>query len=395
MPFDDSDIDRLFDRLRDPSLGPIGPEEGDEAATLAALIGAARELDPPPLDPEAMDRMIRAALDEAAVPERSATSSGRSLLRWAPLLLAALALFAVWTRPTPPVPVALPTVAVLLPTSAEVGFDTEDWSEGVTVEEPARLAWGTSVVMQTASPASMRMLAGASDDKVMEVLDGEVLFEVHGRAPDERVHVRTPRGTVEVTGTVFSVRVEGERVAVAVREGSTTFRHLDGTAAPIRAGEELTIEPPDPETEARVEPPPPSRAPAAPVRRPAPPAEVAVVTPPPPPPEPAAKEIPPPLGDLFERRQPSGTASEAGARTLLTTAEDAENLADAALRRGDGVECRRQASLALERLVRLVGSFPEANATAEGKARLDTWLGGGHGPPTEAELAGAVARRCP
>jgi transmembrane sensor len=93
--------------------------------------------------------------------------------------------------------------------------------------------WGTVTL---ATGASLRR---ATDG--LELLLGEATFQVDERAPAAgSTFVRGPQGTIEITGTRFSVSQRPEGGSVHLHEGAIRFHAPDGRTVTLSPGESLS-----------------------------------------------------------------------------------------------------------------------------------------------------------
>lgn len=243
------DADSLFE-ARDGATGAVAEHLAActscraEVESLRGALAAMRETPAtvPALDSAATDRMIGLALAAVEVP----------VTRGAPRR---------WSRPRLALAAA---AAVVLVVSVLLGGRNwrADGGESVAVVVSAsggpelfRLAEGgrfegseDGALALVVGPMRVASLAGArvtvvrarARNKELLLEAGTVRVEVHGRAPDERIAIRTPHGTIQVTGTVFTVTLSERGMRLAVEEGRTRFVDAAGEVF-VSAGGVLTV----------------------------------------------------------------------------------------------------------------------------------------------------------
>ncbi|MBX3274319.1 MAG: FecR domain-containing protein [Sandaracinaceae bacterium] len=184
-----------------------------------AVAAALRE-SPPRLDEVAKARMERRLLEAVRAPA-AAPPRTRAWVPAAGVLAAAAAValgLAAWLSQAPSERVARMEVRTL---GATRQSGTLDVGSSLTTgpDEVAELRIEDSVVRIEPS-TTLRIEALAADRMAFGLERGAIRVEYHPRARGrEGMTVRTARATVEVVGTVFSVRETGEATDVAVVEG--------------------------------------------------------------------------------------------------------------------------------------------------------------------------------
>jgi len=235
-------------RLETASLNALGNPES--AGTLAELDELARR------------RLVDDVIAQAAnLPPLSAdgtsdTVSARTPIRWRALALtatlaaASIAAVLVWTRPiqppeqAPSSPIPAPRIALatgeLVLLAGDVKVDGQDAVIGDRIRVGERFQTGAGRAVVTL-PAKVTVSLGPKTSAVWNQEDGaasEVVLhsgEIHlSVAPDiERragFAVVTPRGRIEVTGTVFSVVASPKSVEVRVLRGEVEIADRGGRA---------------------------------------------------------------------------------------------------------------------------------------------------------------------
>lgn len=125
--------------------------------------------------------------------------------------------------------------------SAQSGTIDEGSSLRTRIDEVAEIRIEDSVVHLEPS-TEVRLAVLGSDRMVFELLRGEVRVEFHPRAPgEERMSVQTSRATVEVVGTVFTVRETEHETEVSVAEGEVRVVPREGEARAVAAGESTRL----------------------------------------------------------------------------------------------------------------------------------------------------------
>lgn len=226
-----------------------------------------------------------------------------------------------------------------------------------TIEEGSSLRTGPGEVAEIRvedsvihlEPSTELRLDAVRGDRVeLALAHGEVRVEFHPRAPGrEGMSVRTERATVEVVGTVFTVRESASATEVVVSEGRVRVVPREGEARFVAAGEGTRVE-----AEQRVE----AVAPALDVAA----ADV-----------PAAEPASPPQTER-ERRALSPAQRLARARALIAQGENdaaVELLRGVAGASDASAAIRAQASTLLGDVLQRQGALPEAAEAYEGAAR--------------------------
>jgi hypothetical protein len=169
------------------------PELAEE---LEQLVASARRAEPPALSSMGARSMVKRVLSESA--ERSAASRRRA--RYAGLAVA----------------------AALLLCSASYAFLRRSPSTEIAVAAdgfPLRLSLETGDTLVLAPAARLQVLSEQPAVRRVRLEQGDALFDVSLREPNERFEVLTPHTRVRVRGTVFSVRVDAKHSVVRVHEG--------------------------------------------------------------------------------------------------------------------------------------------------------------------------------
>jgi len=239
---------------------------GEEHALLLATTRALRASEPATLSAAARERVRRAALSARA----HAPAVGRRFA-W-PLaggaLVAAAAAVAIWIGVRP---------------SAELSIVGGDVTVAPAPVAPASDAGGRGVAVRSARGGEVRLadastaLAPATemvwrgDRRVVELREGALTVDIPHR-PGQHFEIRTPRFTVQVVGTRFTVDMKG----VMTERGTVRLLAPDGTLIGyLEGGHSWTI--PETASAQPAEPPaPPPEAPAPPTE----PAATAVAAPP-------------------------------------------------------------------------------------------------------------------
>ena len=124
-------------------------------------------------------------------------------------------------------------VAAAVTLAFVVGRSTLD-VEGPDDGPTAVLGLASGDRLTSAPGARVALVRDTPEDRVVRLTQGEVLFDV--ASTGGAFTVRTPHARVEVRGTVFAVRVDGERTRVHVFEGRVEVFHGD-EAAVLGAGD--------------------------------------------------------------------------------------------------------------------------------------------------------------
>jgi ferric-dicitrate binding protein FerR (iron transport regulator) len=232
-----ADVDLQGERMQTTSL------EHDEISRLRRALEQYREQSrrAAAVDPALADALIQRACDEVPrIPRRP----------WSVLALVATALLTLLVVGTLQLQPSRET-ARSTRTSQTVGVrDTrtgEDYpvAERTALETDPRqtldLRIGASTQVTIRPNSRLRIRHRRRQRKTIAIDRGSAVVAVHGRAPAEQIRVETPRGTVEVTGTVFWVSVAEETTRVAVTEGKTRFVTFDGRVTVVGTRQELVI----------------------------------------------------------------------------------------------------------------------------------------------------------
>ncbi len=178
------------------------------------------------LDANEVDALVAAVRTGVAAEHRRRRQRRIGALAAAVLLGVGLAGW--WGRqpvspPTVPSPV-LDAVVVEHPVVAEHPVIEADLDDRIEAAEGTRYA-----------------LEGPRADRVVHLEAGRIRCAVTDRAPGERFRVVVGGDEVEVTGTLFSVVADGERLlAVVVTEGEVVVRLDDGSSRRLGPGDDWT-----------------------------------------------------------------------------------------------------------------------------------------------------------
>lgn len=311
--------------------------------------------DPPRLDDLAKARMEKRLLEAARGPRtKAAEPSRRGVGGWIAggLAVAAAVLLAVFAfRDAEPEPSTRVARMELRGASAtrQSGTIDEGSSLRTRADETAEIRIEDSVVHLEPS-TEVRLETLSADRMAFALARGEVRVEFHPRARGhEGMTVRTGRATVEVVGTVFTVRETGPSTEVSVTEGVVRVVPLGGEARSVAAGESTRVD------ERRAE-----AAPAV-----APPDEAVE-------PMPEVEPAAPPPETERERRAQSPAQRLARARRLVAEGdnEGAEALLRGVVRASDASGAiRAQAATLLGDLLQRGGDLPGAADAYETAAR--------------------------
>lgn len=109
-----------------------------------------------------------------------------------------------------------------------------------TIATPA--AQRSSIALADGSTAELNARTALRTDfrygrRTIELTEGEAFFSV-AKDPAHPFLVRTPAGTVRVTGTRFNVRLAAGRAVVTLLEGAVAFEHAGGAIA-LMPGDQL------------------------------------------------------------------------------------------------------------------------------------------------------------
>jgi transmembrane sensor len=214
-------------------------EHGDAYRTACDALTA---LDRHAAQPEIL-ALRQAAL--AAKPERNASS----MLRVASVAMAVvLASLGLWTLRLTVVRDNHPVASAV--ESVRTAVDSNPLRYATTIGERSTvdLADGSVMVLNTASTAEV---VYSRDERAIRLLQGQALFTVaHGQPLPFRVYAGDR--IITAVGTVFDVRLDGQRVQVAMLEGTV---HIDAPSSQARpqasgeslsAGETFTVGPAEP-----------------------------------------------------------------------------------------------------------------------------------------------------
>jgi len=202
---------------------------------------------PPALDDIARARMEQSLLEAARAPQRAeAPAPGRSRAWIAGGALAAAAAVALgWFALQGEDEAAPGRVAQMelrsVGASVQSGTIDEGSSLRTRIDEVAEIRIEDSAVHLEPS-SEVRLAVLGSDRIVFELLRGEVRVEFHPRAPgEEGMSVQTSRATVEVVGTVFTVRETELETEVRVTEGVVRVVPREGETRSVAAGESTRV----------------------------------------------------------------------------------------------------------------------------------------------------------
>lgn len=209
----------------------LEPTDNELQAQLAPLTGEERRfvaLATAPGDDEL--RMLRARLPRSAA-RRSRLAPG--------LLLACAALLLVWWLLPAPVVVATPEAGALV-----VAADAARWPVGEQRALDGALALSTSIGIEPAPAATLRLLQQDANGARLELVDGAATFEVDPNGGGRDLRVQAGEVEVRVVGTRFTVRRAGDAVDVAVARGRVEVRR-QGSIRTLGAGEARSWPAPD------------------------------------------------------------------------------------------------------------------------------------------------------
>jgi transmembrane sensor len=165
------------------------------------------------------------------LPHLGARRRNRRFARWfalgAATVVAAVAVYLAW-------PHGGPLGAI------DVGI-----APGSVVDAPARrlVAFDDGSAIDLADGTRLQVLTNESDRFALLLLRGRARFDVHPGGP-RRWEIETPRATVEVVGTAFTVESDDRRVVVAVERGVVMVRgeRVPGRVARLVAGDRIEID---------------------------------------------------------------------------------------------------------------------------------------------------------
>ncbi len=212
-----------------------------------AVAEALRE-DPPRLDDLAKARMERRLLEAAKGPRVARPEpAGRPVVPWIAggLAIAAAVGLAVFAFREDPAPAASRVARMELRgggATRQSGTIDEGSSLRTGADETAEITVEDSVVRLEPS-TEVRLETLSADRMAVALARGAVRVEFHPRARGrEGMSVRTGRATVEVVGTVFTVRETQTATEVTVTEGRVRVVPLGGEARSVGAGEGTRVE---------------------------------------------------------------------------------------------------------------------------------------------------------
>ena len=193
------------------------------AAARERVLGVARRAEPPPIDPERADALLRHAM---ATRSRGAGDDARS---------------------SPP---RAGGRRIALAIAGAAAIAAAGWlGHSVAGDGAANEATGGSPLTMTLPTGDRLTATGGARFvirelglvRVIAVDEGTVLADVVPLVDGERFAIDTPHGRVEVRGTVFSVEVRGDRTVVRVYEGRVRVVTGDRERALI-AGQRVTMD---------------------------------------------------------------------------------------------------------------------------------------------------------
>lgn len=320
-----------------------------------AVAEALRE-DPPRLDDLAKARMERRLLEAAKGPRVARPEpAGRPVTPWVAggLAIAAAVGLAVFAFREDPAPAASRVARMELRgggATRQSGTIDEGSSLRTGADETAEITVEDSIVRLEPS-TEVRLETLSADRMAFALARGAVRVEFHPRARGrEGMSVRTGRATVEVVGTVFTVRETETATEVTVTEGRVRVVPLGGEARSVGAGEGTRVEH-ERRAEAAIDPPREAADQPA---------------------EPAAPEPAPPPESARERHAQSPAQRLARARRLVAEGDNAgaEALLHGVARTTDATPAiRAQAATLLGDLLQRRGELRGAAEAYESAAR--------------------------
>ena len=224
---------------------------GNHEPGLSDADDVARSLteNPPTLDDVARARMEKQLLDAIRDPSRSArevraTGRSRSWLIAGGFAAAAAAALGFFALRSPEVEGRQARMELRnVGSTLQTGTIDEGSSLRTSADEVADIRIEDSLVHLEPS-TELQIAALTSERMVFELRSGEVRVEFHPRARgQEHMTVRTSRATVEVVGTVFTVRETATYSDVSVDEGRVRVVPRDGEPRSVGAGESTRVGP--------------------------------------------------------------------------------------------------------------------------------------------------------
>lgn len=115
---------------------------------------------------------------------------------------------------------------------------TADYASQTGEVKPVTLRDGGELWLNTASAVNIKY---TRQQRVVELLSGEILIQTGADQLNRPFSVSTAQGSLRALGTQFAVRDHGERIFVAVYEGAVEIQTLHGQSLIVKAGQQTTF----------------------------------------------------------------------------------------------------------------------------------------------------------